>query len=272
VQARHADRHVAPAASTSGGDSHHSPHLGLAQPAATVNRQGGDEDVASVASHRGATKLWRLRPRHGPRRRGYCCLTRLVLRRNSRTASATPGRPGHRPRRVRSPPPRGAHGRHHRHNRVRRRPSAPRPPRWQRDDGGRVHARTISAAGSTPARGGRCPVPTASITNNRPSRDASRLSAPSRSDDHAKPQPCGDIVDAPERIRTSADHTVHTALNLGDLVRSVRIPLARAVSVLVSGLSFAQFGPQIGPPPWRAPALRCWSTSWRARALLHVVA
>jgi len=48
------------------------------------------------------------------------------------------------------------------------------------DDGGRVHARTISAAGSTPARGGRCPVlPTASITNNRPSRDASRLSAPS---------------------------------------------------------------------------------------------
>ena len=32
-----------------------------------------------------------------------------------------------------------------------------------------------------------------------------------------KSRPCGDIVDAPERIRTSTDHTVHKALNLARL-------------------------------------------------------
>jgi len=82
---------------------------------------------------------------------------------------------------------------------------------------------------------------------------------------NTKPSLCGDAVDAPERIRTTTDHAVHKALNLGGRpALRVRSRLLERFQLQLRTVSL-KLGPPIGPLGNGAPQRAVTETVARAR-------
>jgi len=90
-----------------------------------------------------------------------------------------------------------------------------------------------------------------------------RASGP-RTPANTKPSLCGDAVDAPEKIRTTTDHAVHKALNLGGRpALRVRSRLLERFQLQLRTVSL-KLGPPIGPLGNGAPQRAVTETVARA--------